>query len=275
MHYVKGHTHVAFNSNFGDFFNRLTFSLAHFGMIATINLGKKWLKIDAKLNRQEIRHILKYGKTAYTISPTLFPRPDYWNENLKVLGYFSKNKQTEWQADESTTAFIQKHPKILFVTFGSMINAAPRKKTEILLEILERHKIPAIINTASGGLVKPDSYNRELFHFVPKIPYDWAFTKVYAVIHHGGAGTTHQALKHGCATMIIPHIIDQFVWNNIIVEKGAGPKGVKIEKLKASKLEPLILDLMNNPTYKSNAEQIAAQMAQEDFSEELYRTIMD
>lgn len=30
--------------------------------------------------------------------------------------------------------------------------------------------------------------------------------------------------------MIIPHLIDQFVWNRIVTEKGAGPKGVIIRE---------------------------------------------
>ena len=45
MHYVKSHTHVAFNSNFGKLLNKLTFSLAHAGMITTVMITKKWLKI--------------------------------------------------------------------------------------------------------------------------------------------------------------------------------------------------------------------------------------
>ena len=62
------------------------------------------------------------------------------------------------------------------------------------------------------------------------------FPKIYAVIHHGGSGTTHQGLKYGCATMIIPHIIDQFVWNKIIYNIGAGPKGIKVDKITTKNL---------------------------------------
>ena len=72
MHYVKGNTHIAFNSDFGTFFNKLTFSLAHFGMITTVNISRKWLSIKDKFNRRAIRNILKYGKSIYTISPAIF-----------------------------------------------------------------------------------------------------------------------------------------------------------------------------------------------------------
>ena len=71
MHYVKGHSHVAFNSNFGAFFNKLSFSLAHFGLIVTVRQSMKWLKMNEKFSRAEILHILKNNKSIYTISPAL------------------------------------------------------------------------------------------------------------------------------------------------------------------------------------------------------------
>jgi len=89
-----------------------------------------------------------------------------------------------------------------------MLNPEPEIKTKTIIEIFERNSIPAIINTASGGLVRPEKFDSQLIHFVAQIPYNWIFPKMYGVIHHGGSGTTHLALKHGCATMIIPHIID-------------------------------------------------------------------
>jgi len=49
LHYVKNHTHVLFNSNFGTFLNKLTFSFANFGMITTVMITKRWLKITAKI----------------------------------------------------------------------------------------------------------------------------------------------------------------------------------------------------------------------------------
>ncbi len=273
MHYVKGHTHVAFNSNFGVILNKLTFALAHFGMITTVLISMKWLKIRDKFSRKEIRDVLRNNKSIYTISPSLFQRPDAWNENLKVLGYYQRNSTAEWHPDRDLNDFIGKHEKILFITFGSMINPAPEKKTRIILDILERNKIPAIINTAAGGLIKPDHFYSERIHFVSEMPYDWIFPKVYGVIHHGGSGTTHLALKYGCATLIIPHIIDQFVWNKIIFDNKAGPRGIKIGKITKRNLEPKILELRNNIGFKKKAEELAEKMKKEDFKDELINSI--
>ena len=160
------------------------------------------------------------------------------------------------------------------VTFGSMTNPEPRKKTSIILDLLAKHQIPAIINTAAGGLVEPDSYDRERFFFVNSIPYDWILSKVYGIIHHGGSGTTHLALKYGCASMILPHILDQFAWRDLIVSHRAGPKGMSITKINSKRLEPFLLDLWNNPIYKKTAEKIKGRMKKELFKDQLIKAIV-
>ena len=276
MHYVKDNAHVAFNRDFGPFLNKLTYSLADFGMVTTVKISARWLKMKEKISRKQILEVLHSNKVIYTISPTLFQRPDYWHNNLKIYGYQKYITGKNGPNDRDLENFINKrrNEKLLMVTFGSMTNPAPEAKTRVLIDILERNKIPAIINTASGGLAEPEEYDHDLLYFVSDISYDWLFPKLYAVIHHGGSGTTHLALKYGCATMIVPHIIDQFVWNRIIHRLGAGPRGPGINKFTKNNLEPRILELINNDSYKKKAEQLAKQMAGEDYTEELYKFIV-
>jgi sterol 3beta-glucosyltransferase len=275
LHYVRDHTHMAFNSNFGPFFNKLTYLLADFGLITTVMISIKWLKIPERITRKQIRNTLSSRKVIYTISPAVFSRPDDWNENIQILGYPRQNRDVGWQADNRLCLFLKKHKKILFVTFGSMTNPDPGKKTKILLDILRRNHIPAILNTASGGLVRPDRFDDESIYFISRIPYGWILPKVYGVIHHGGSGTTHLALRYGCATLIIPHILDQFVWNSLIEKMGAGPKGMRIDKMTIKNLEPKILELMNRASYRREAEKVARQMVKEDFTEALVHAITD
>ena len=99
--------------------------------------------------------------------------------------------------------------------------------------------------------------------------------RVYAIMHHGGSGTTHLAMTHGCASLIIPHIIDQFAWNRILADLGVGPLGKKINKLSVRTLEPKILELLNNPAFKEKAAEIQAQMAGENLKVELINKIID
>lgn len=275
LHYVKGHSLLVFGKNYGDFLNKLTFKLYDFGVAATAMTTKKWLHIKDNIKRSELKSVVRSRRFIYTISPCLFPRPEYWDSNIKVLGHHELKKKTNWKPEKELSEFIERNEKILFITFGSMINPEPERKTKIILEILERNKIPAIINTASGGLVKPDNFNSDLVYFVSQIPYDWVFPKVYAVMHHGGSGTTHLALKYGCAALIIPHFIDQYIWDEIISDLGLGPQGIKISKISVSTLERKILELLYNKDFKERSERIGSQMQEEDYREEFYESIVD
>ncbi|MFC2132341.1 glycosyltransferase [Bacteroidota bacterium] len=275
LHYVKGHSLLVFGKNYGVFFNKLTFKLYDFGTATAALITKKWLHIEDNIKRTELKSIVRSRKFIYTISPRLFPRPDYWESNIKVLGHHAVNKKPYWKPEKELSEFIDKNEKILFITFGSMTNPEPERKTKIILDILEGNKIAAIINTASGGLVKPDNFNSELIYFVSQIPYDWVFPKMYAIIHHGGSGTTHLALKYGCATLIIPHFIDQFIWDKIISELGLGPKGIKISRITNKNLEPKVLELLRNKSFKESGERIGSQLGNEDYKEELYNTIIE
>jgi UDP:flavonoid glycosyltransferase YjiC (YdhE family) len=275
LNYQKGHAHLAFNRNYGEFLNKLTYKIADWGIVKAIMSLVKQFKLP-NTSKDQVKRVLKTHKTIYTISPQLVDRPPEWPENVQVLGYHERDKTTNWTPSESLQAFLQNHNKILFVTFGSMTNPQPEAKTKIIMDILERNQIPAILNTSTGGLSKPETYNTDLFHFVEHIPYDWIFPKMYGVIHHGGSGTTHMAVKYGCVSLIIPHIIDQFAWNDILFKKEVGPKGMKISQISTRVLEPKIVDLYQNPVYKENAKALAVKMDAEAYlADELYREIVE
>jgi len=280
LHKVDNHSIIGFGGggNYGKFLNRFSYSLQNVALsLATYYTTKKYHKelIGEIINPLQIRkRLLNKAKSFYTISPTLFPQPRDWKRNANVVGYFERNKIKNWEPDKSLEQFIEKYDKIIFITFGSILNTNPTQKTKAILNTLSKHKTPAIINTSWGGLVKPEKYPDHIY-FVNTIPYDWILPEIYAVIHHGGSGTTHLALKYGCASLIIPHFIDQFYWNTIIHKLKVGGKGVSIKKLNESNFETLLLDLLNNENYKENAEKIAKEMQDENNTERLMKLILE
>ncbi len=273
IHPVRDLPHLGFNGNYGDLLNKATYGLANFGLVKHVVSTTKELRETVGIASSQIKPAIFAQKMIYTVSPTLFPRRAYWPQHVRVVGYRERNKTRNWKPDQALKEFLNRHKKVMFVTFGSMTNPEPEEKTAIILDILERNSIPAIINTASGGLKKPASHNSNTIHFVEQIPYDWIFPKVYAVIHHGGSGTTHTALKYGCAAMIIPHIIDQFLWSTLISDKGVGPKGISINRFSEQLLEPRLLDLFTTKAYRRRAEGIAEEMSKEHLDDLFYEVL--
>lgn len=269
---------TALGNNYGTIINRCSFWLTN--TVKTIvlkNAAKRYLNhvTDVKYSISTIKKaMLELEKSFYTISPSLFPKPDYWPAPAKVVGYYERDKTKSWQPNADLSEFLESSEKTIFITFGSMSNTNPKQKTKIILDVLKKHQIRAIINTSWGGLEKTDHPPQNVL-FVENIPYDWIFPKMYAIVHHGGSGTTHTALKYGCPSLIIPHIIDQFYWNRTIADLQLGPLGFPIKKLHESAFEQKLLDLIHNPIYKTNAEAISQKMAHESDPEMLYELMVN
>jgi sterol 3beta-glucosyltransferase len=279
LHPVHEYPHIAFNTDFGRRGNLLTYSVVNY---LTALISARYVKAFSadfpgdQLNRKSVsRYMREEERVLYLVSPTLFPRPDYWPDRAKVPGYFERPKTGDWSPPAGLPEFLArfKDEHITFITFGSMVNAAPQATTKAIIEVLRNHQIPAIINTSSGGLLHQEDVPSHI-HFVNNIPYEWIFPQVHSVVHHGGSGTTHTAVKHGCASLIIPHIIDQFFWNKRLAALGAGPLGIKIKRLDESSFEPLVLDLRANIVYKERAIELGRQMNGEASVKALLRELI-
>lgn len=274
LHAVDKYPHIAFNVNFGRRGNLLTYSLVNY---LTALMSSRYVKAFGadfpghQLNRKAIsRYMREEERALYLVSPALFPRPSSWPDRAKVPGYFERPKTGNWSPPSGLPEFLARYKDepITFITFGSMVNANPQTTTRAIIEVLTKHRITAIINTSSGGLLHQEDVPPYVY-FVNNIPYEWIFPQVHSVVHHGGSGTTHTALKHGCASLIIPHIIDQFFWNKRVAELGAGPLGITIKRLNAASFEPLLLDLRTDPAYKNRAGELGRSMAEESSVDEL------
>lgn len=271
-HPIKNKSSMAFRGkNLGPLLNRWSYSFTKY---TTIKYLRSYLKkFGEKDPGQKILESAMLAEPAiFTVSPSFFNlegQPDY----VHFLGYLERNKERHWKPSNELNKFIQKHHRFMFITFGSMSNPEPVKKTNMILGALTKLNIPAIINTAGGGLEELKGYDRENFHFVNAIPYDWVLPKAHAALHHGGAGTTHLSVKYGCATTIIPHIIDQYFWNNQLSEIGVGPKGVSIARMSEESLEEILTALWLNPAYKSTAEALSKEMKKEDFEDQILKVL--
>ena len=78
------------------------------------------------------------------------------------------------------------------------------------------------------------------------VPHDWLFTKVAAVCHHGGAGTTAIGLQLGKPTIVVPFFGDQPFWGMMIHRAGAGPEPIPAKKLDAENLTAAIQFVMSD-----------------------------
>jgi UDP:flavonoid glycosyltransferase YjiC (YdhE family) len=99
---------------------------------------------------------------------------------------------------------------------------------------------------------------------LPFAPFSQIYPRCRAVIHHGGIGTTAQALRAGVPALVVPWAFDQFFTAAQVEQIGAGSwlwhRGYTRERV-ARTLHAL---LMSGSPSAERARAIGARIAQED-----------
>jgi sterol 3beta-glucosyltransferase len=88
------------------------------------------------------------------------------------------------------------------------------------------------------------------------LPHNWLFDQVSMVIHHGGFGTTAAGLRSGVPSIVIPHIIDQYAWGQIVFKLGVGPGFIPRGKLKAENLAAAISQALTDSNMRARAARV-------------------
>jgi len=119
-----------------------------------------------------------------------------------------------------TERFLASGSPPVFIGFGSMGDRNPRRTAERLLEAVRLAGVRALVSRGWAGLHLERAPERVLF--IGPEPHGKLFPRVAAVMHHGGSGTTHVAMKSGVPQIVMPHLLDQYYWAYHVRRIGIG-----------------------------------------------------
>jgi UDP:flavonoid glycosyltransferase YjiC (YdhE family) len=83
------------------------------------------------------------------------------------------------------------------------------------------------------------------------------------LVHHGGFGTTSAGFHAGIPALVIPHIIDQFIWGQKVAELGVEPQHISRAKLKPQAMANALIQ-MKSPEMRNKAKALGENIHQED-----------
>jgi len=174
----------------------------------------------------------------YSFSPSVIPKPEDWDDNTHVTGYWFLDPDDGWTPPGALTEFLQDGVPPVYVGFGSMSSRRPEQTAELILQALAQAQQRAIILSGWGGLHREDLPTTVMM--VDSVPFSWLFPRVAAVVHHGGAGTTAAGLRAGVPSVVVPFFGDQPFWGQRVADLGVGPKPIPRQKLTARRLAQAI-----------------------------------
>jgi UDP:flavonoid glycosyltransferase YjiC (YdhE family) len=108
---------------------------------------------------------------------------------------------SHYQPPAQLLSFLKRGAPPVYIGFGSIVLQNPNEMLGMILDAVKTAGARAIISKGWSNLAVED---RDDVYLIGDCPHEWLFTKVAAVVHHGGAGTTACGLKNGKPTFIIP-----------------------------------------------------------------------
>jgi rhamnosyltransferase subunit B len=105
-----------------------------------------------------------------------------------------------------------------------------------------------------GNNTPPENLSADIVA-VNYVPYSQIFPHACAIVHHGGIGTTAQALRAGHPTLIMPYSHDQ-PDNAARVERLGTSRTIPRKQYFASRVAKELCELLENPTYATQAAEV-------------------
>ena len=218
--------------------HRLLLRLMRFGHAAML---RDWRRHRPERAPATVRdplggHFRSAGATIrlHAHSVHLVPRPHDWGACERVTGYWFTDPDPGWQPPPALAAFLDQGPPPVYVGFGSMPAEDSGCMTRLVIRALELTGQRGILAAGWGGLEKTGPSDR--IHMLDAAPHPWLFPRCSAVVHHGGAGTTHEALRWGRPAVVCPVFGDQPFWGRRVAALGAGPAPLPQKHLTADGL---------------------------------------
>lgn len=136
---------------------------------------------------------------------------------IRATGYPFLDLPAELPGD--VAEFLDDGPEPVYVGLGSHTVPAVRDTLG--------HTVAAALELDHRAVVQRGSGLEDLEHddrvlFVDDVPHELLFPRVGAVVHHGGAGTTAQALRAGRPQVVLPFTMDQPFFARRVHEIGVG-----------------------------------------------------
>ena len=247
IHPTRAFPSPFFNYSSHPGWNHLTHSMALWlGRAALNGAPNTWRSQVVGLAPTAIDLLPPDGEVClYGFCRSLLPPPPDWPPGVVVTGPWWLDAQDGWRPPEELVRFLGESGRVVFLGFGSMMDARPRELNAVVEAALTRLGCRAVLLAGPAGQLDLPSSPRRFA--VRDIPFNWLFRRVDAIVYHGGAGTSAQAARAGKPSVAVPFFGDQLFWGQRIHRAGGGPRPIPRRALTSERLVSAIDEALHDP----------------------------
>jgi len=188
------------------------------------------------------------------------PQPD-WPPNTQATGFAFYDGRNEVEMPGELVAFLDNGPPPIIFTLGTSAVWVARdfyRESIAAAQLLKRRAV-LLIGDERNKITEP--LPPEII-VVDYAPFESLLAKGCVMIHHGGVGTTSQALRAGIPTLIVPFAFDQ-PDNAAHAERLGTSRTLPRSKYKRDNVARELDKLLNIPQYAAKAKSVGEQLRNE------------
>ena len=255
-----------FGPNLGTFFNQLTWRLGDYvgrkKLFSLANEIRNNENLPPLKSLQEELYISK-DLTLIASSPSISIRQQDWGDNIQICGEMNfKSPDQQSSLPNDLEAFLNSGSAPIYMTFGSITPYQAQETTMLMLKAVRESGYRAIIQ-ADWDNINTGSITESIYK-CRRLPHADIFPHCAAVVHHGGAGTTHTALRAGCPSVVVEHAFDQTFWGNELERIGVAGMVLHRNSITSDQLAKAIKATLDSEEMKTNATVLSKKVQTED-----------
>ena len=227
-------------------------------------LSRLWLEAGEIPPKNVLTELLSSQQLNLVAVDPLFSRlHEQWLPHNQVCGFLNLTEDIQhWTIPDKLSNFLNNGSAPVYMTFGSLQQAVPDWSMALFLEAVKLAGCRAIIQTSSDQY-PADSEIKDIY-FIGRHPHQPLFSRCSAVVHHGGAGTTHAATRSGCPSVVIPFMDEQLFWAHQLQKLGLAGKPLPAKKVTATSLSKSLKFVLKSTSIQRNAQQASMMMQKND-----------
>ena len=237
---------------------------------AVHRISRRWVRpVDsfrARLGLPAGQHPLFEGQSAADCTLGLYsavlggPQPDH-PARFSIAGFsFYDGAGT---VPPSLQQFLDDGPAPLVFTLGTSAVHDSTRFVRVALQSLAVLQERAILILDDAQIARLQGELPSHVQICGYVPYSQIFPRARIIIHHGGIGTTAQALRAGRPQLIAPYFVDQPDNAARVVRCGAG-RVLPLDRWEPRRLTSILRQLLLDRPIAERAAAIAADLTQEN-----------
>ena len=252
------------NTAIGRTWNRMVYGTMRLAVQIKCGRAIARMRRAHGLPRRTARHLFEANaRSALTIgtySRHFSPLSPDTAGNTQLVGFpiFDSRSGAEETLDPALAAFLASGDAPIVFTLGSFAVHCPGSFYEEAAAAARALGRRAVLLTGRQDAPRDEG---DVFRCA-YAPHSLLFPAAAAIVHHGGAGTTGQALRAGKPQLVVPHMGDQYDHGQRIERLGVG-LSMKAHRFTAARAGRLIGRLFDEADFTDEAARIGSLVARE------------